>query len=213
MNKLIYIIGTLAVLITGTMILINSTTEPMVVEAMAETSPECDWTIVEIYDDLETESVTEAITEPPATIEETEAETESSTESFTQKYYNVNLTEYVQDVIFAECEKYGIQPSVIIAMIERESQFQTYAMGDDGRSFGLMQIQPKWHLQRMIDMGCTDLFDPIQNVKVGIAILGELKNMHNDIGWALTAYNAGMGAANEGLNNYAMAVLSRSHEI
>lgn len=158
-------------------------------------------TIHEGKDTPETESATEATTEPSETI----AETESSTTS----YYNVNLSEYVQDVIFAECEKYGIPPSIVIAMIERESQFQVYAMGDDGRSFGLMQIQPKWHLQRMIDMGCTDLFDPIQNVKVGIAILGDLKNQHNDIGWALTAYNSGSG----GLNAYAMAVIERANEL
>ncbi len=209
MNKLIYITGILAVLITGSMILVNSTTEPMVAEAKTETSPERDWTVIEIYDTPETESATEAITEPSESI----AETESSTTSSTTLYYNVNLSEYVQDVIFAECEKYGIPPSIVIAMIERESQFDQFAMGDDGRSFGLMQIQPKWHLQRMIQMGCTDLFDPIQNVKVGIAILGDLKNQHNDIGWAVTAYNAGIGAADDGLNNYAMAVLSRAHEI
>lgn len=208
MNKILYIIGTLAVVITGTMILINSTTEPMVAEAKTETSVISEWKVVEItsasetdIDTPNTEDVTEVITEPSETI----AETESSTIS----YYNVNLPEYIQDVIFAECKMYGIPPSIVIAMIERESRFDRYAIGDDGRSFGLMQIQPKWHLQRMITMGCTDLFDPIQNVKVGIAILGDLKNQHNDIGWALTAYNSGSG----GLNAYAMAVIERANEI
>jgi hypothetical protein len=208
MNKLLYIVGILAVVITGTMILINSTTEPVVVEAKAETSVISEWRVVEItsatetdVDTPDTENVTEAITEPSETIAETE--------SYTESYYNVNLPEYIQDVIISECERYGIPSSIVIAMIERESQFQVYAMGDDGRSFGLMQIQPKWHLQRMIAMGCTDLFDPIQNVKVGIAILGDLKLQHNDIGWALTAYNSGSG----GLNAYAMAVIERANEI
>lgn len=216
MNKILYIVGMLAVIITGTMILINSTTEPVMAEAKPKTSVISEWRVVEITsatetdgDDPETESVTEAVTEPSETI----AETESYTESSTTSYYNVNLPEYIQDVIIAECKMYGIPPSIVIAMIERESQFDRYAIGDDGRSFGLMQIQPKWHINRMIQMGCTDLFDPIQNVKVGIAILGDLKNQHNDIGWALTAYNAGYGAADEGLNNYAMAVLSRANEL
>lgn len=208
MNKILYIVGILAVVITGTMILINSTTEPMVAEAKTETSVISEWKVVEItsasetdIDTPETESATEAITEP--------SETTPSTESPTVSYYNVNLPEYIQDVIFAECKKYGIPPSIIIAMIERESQFDRYAIGDDGRSFGLMQIQPKEHIDRMIKMGYTDLFEPIQNVKVGIAILGDLKNQHNDIGWALTAYNSGSG----GLNAYAMAVIERANEI
>lgn len=212
MNKLLYIVGILAVLITGTMILINSTTEPMVAEAKTKTSPVNEWRVVEVtsasetdVDIPETESATEAITEPSETI----AETESYTESSTTLYYNVNLPEYIQDVIIAECKMYGIPPSIVIAMIERESQFDRYAIGDDGRSLGLMQVQPKEHINRMIQMGCTDLFDPIQNVKVGIAILGDLKNQHNDIGWALTAYNSGSG----GLNAYAMAVIERANEL
>ena len=154
-----------------------------------------------------TESVTEEATEPPVTT----METISSPESSTTLYYIVNLSTEVQDVIFAECEKHGISPAIVIALIERESQFDQYAMGDDGRSFGLMQIQPKWHLEKMIQMGYTDLFDPIQNVKVGIAILGELKLQYNDIGLALTAYNS--GKANQGLSTYATAVLARANEL
>ena len=205
MNKILYIVGILAVVITGTMMLVNLTTKPVMAEAKAEQGFTGDWSVIEVTTTPETESVTEATTEP--------SETAPSTESSTISYYNVNLPEYVQDVIFAECEKYGIPPSIVISMIERESQFDRYAIGDDGRSFGLMQIQPKWHIERMIQMGCTDLFDPIQNVKVGIAILGDLKNQSNSIGWALTAYNAGYAAANEGLNIYAMSILSRAYEI
>lgn len=205
MNKILYIVGILAVVITGTMMLVNFTTEPITTKAKAEQGFTGDWSVIEVTTTPETESATEAVTEP--------SETTPSTESATTSYYNVNLPEYVQDVIFAECEKYGIMPSIVIAMIERESQFDRYAIGDDGRSLGLMQIQPKWHIERMIQMGCTDLFDPIQNVKVGIAILGDLKNQSNSIGWALTAYNGGYAMANEGLSIYAMSILSRAHEI
>lgn len=209
MNKILYIVGILAVVITGTMMLVNFTTKPVMAEAKAEQRITGDWSVIEVTTTPETESATEATTEPS----ETTPSTESSTTSSTTSYYNVNLPEYVQDVIFAECEKYGIMPSIVIAMIERESRFDRYAIGDDGRSFGLMQIQPKWHIERMIQMGCTDLFDPIQNVKVGIAILGDLKNQSNSIGWALTAYNGGYAMANEGLSIYAMSILSRAHEI
>lgn len=126
-------------------------------------------------------------------------------------YYNVNLSTEVQDVIFAECKKHNIHPSIVIAMIERESQFIPDIIGDNGNSFGLMQIQPRWHSQRMAKLGCTNLLDPIQNVTVGIDLLGELYNRYGDIGLALTAYNS--GSANNGYNGYATAVMARANEV
>lgn len=166
--------------------------------------------VITIHDDVdtpETKIVTEAVTEPPVTTLSTESETTLPT----KRYYNINLSTELQDLIFAECKMYGIPLSIVIAMIERESQFDRYAMGDDGRSFGLMQIQPKWHLQRMIQMGYTDLFDPIENIKVGTAILGDLYAQYNDIGLALTAYNS--GSANDGYNGYAIGIMARANEI
>jgi soluble lytic murein transglycosylase-like protein len=96
-------------------------------------------------------------------------------------------------------------------MIERESRFDRYAIGDDGRSFGLMQVQPKHHLQRMIDLGCTDLFEPFKNVRVGIDYLAELQNRYGDITKALVAYNA--GSYNGTITNYAYDVLARAERL
>lgn len=160
---------------------------------------------------VETEYIPE-VTEPETIVEETTiAVVESSTASSTTLYYNVNLPTEVQDVIFAECEKYNIPPSIVIAMIERESQFIPNVVGDNGNSFGLMQIQPYWHSQRMARLGCTDLLDPIQNVTVGIDFLGELYIRYGDIGLALTAYNS--GSANNGYSGYAIAVMARANEV
>lgn len=158
-------------------------------------------------DTPETESATEATTEPSVAI----GETTPSTESPTTSYYNVNLSPEVQDVIFAECEKHGISPAVVVAMVERESKCDQYAMGDDGRAFGLMQIQPKWHLKRMIDLSCTDLFDPVQNVTVGINYLAELNNRYGDVSKALVAYNR--GSYNGTITSYATEVLARANEL
>ncbi len=127
------------------------------------------------------------------------------------KYFDCALSKEVQDCIFAECEKNGISPAVVIAMIERESGFDRYAIGDDGRSFGLMQIQTKWHIKRMIELECTDLFEPHKNVTVGIDILAELQNRYGDITKALVAYNA--GSYNGTITNYAYAVMARANEI
>jgi soluble lytic murein transglycosylase-like protein len=130
----------------------------------------------------------------------------------TRKYFDVPLSEEVQERIFDECEKHDLSPAVVVAMIERESKYDTYALGDDGRSFGLMQIMAKWHLQRMIDLNCTDLFDPCQNVTVGIDILAEQMDRYDgDIAKALTAYNRGY--YNGTITEYATSVLEQAKKI
>ena len=144
------------------------------------------------------------------TNEETQTETEEETVPEV-KYFDCPLSEFVQDYIFAECERYGISPVVVIAIIEKESTYDRYAIGDNGRSFGLMQIQPRWHLKRMIELDCTDLFDPIKNVKVGINYLAELQNRYGDITKALVAYNA--GSYNGTITNYAYDVLARAERL
>ena len=127
-------------------------------------------------------------------------------------YFDVPLDHDVQEHIFTECEKHNIQPAVIVAMIQKESNFNTYCIGDDGRSAGLMQIQAKWHIKRMIALDCTDLFDPHQNITVGIDYLAELYNKYGcDYGKALTAYN--QGSYKGTVTNYAESVLKTSHKL
>ena len=158
------------------------------------------------------------ITEPETmvmeTIPETTAEaitTALETTPITIPRYNVNLSTEVQECIITECEKYNIPPEIVIAMIERESRFNSNAIGDNGNSFGLMQIQPRWHSGRMAKLGCTDLLNPIENVKVGIDYLGELYNRYGDIGKALTAYNTGSYTGT--ITYYTIAVMKRANEI
>ena len=140
--------------------------------------------IVEEVDDIFIEP--EAIEEPAVELEPEPVVT----------YFDVPLDESLQDHIFAECDKYEIDPAIVIAMIERESGFRESVVGDSGRSFGLMQIQPKWHSGRMEKLGCDDLLDPYQNVTVGIDFLAELIGQGKGVEWALMAYNGGPGYAN-----------------
>ena len=155
------------------------------------------------YKVVEKESVTEAVTEPSTAIVEDVAPE--------RIHFNVDLPEYLQDHIFDECERYGVSPAVVVAMIERESNFDTYAIGDDGRSLGLMQIQPKWHIERMVELGCTDLFNPFQNITVGIDYLAELENTYGDTAKALVAYSR--GKYNGTITSYASVVMTRASEL
>lgn len=115
----------------------------------------------------------------------------------TKTYYSVPLDEDLQDHIFALCESRGIDPAIVIAMIGKESTYNKDAVGDSGNSQGLMQIQPRFHMARIEKLGVTNLFDPYQNVEVGIDLLDELYSKGKSIEWTLMAYNGGASYANE----------------
>lgn len=88
-------------------------------------------------------------------------------------------------------KKYGLNPDVIKALIEEESGWLSSAEGDDGNSIGLMQIQERWHKERMKRLGVTDLYDPEQNITLGCDILSELVNKYGNYRDALSVYNSG----------------------
>lgn len=126
--------------------------------------------------------------------------------------YDVPLSAALQLHIIQVAGFYHIDPAIIFAICYRESTYNPASIGDNGRSFGLMQIQPKWHSERMARLGCTDLLDPFQNVTVGIDYLAEQVDRYGgDISKALVAYNA--GHYNGTITSYAVAVLAEADEL
>lgn len=134
------------------------------------------------------------------------------------EYYNVPLSEDLQDYIFELCGDYGIDPAIIIGMINQESRFTADAIGDSGNSLGLMQIQPQWNYDRMNRLGCPDLLDPYQNVTVGIDILAYYLNQSGSIEYSLMAYNGGPTYAsnmwNSGqISSYASSIINYANNL
>lgn len=134
--------------------------------------------------------------------------------------YDIPLSDELQMFISEKCESSGIDPTIIFAMIERETNYNAKAMGDGGESYGIMQIKAKYHTERMVDLNCTDLLDPYQNVTVGIDILCELLSKYDDMEMALCAYNAGESGAYEHYfskgvysSRYSKAVIERAKEL
>ena len=123
-------------------------------------------------------------------------------------YYPVPLDHDLQAHIIRTCDEYGVDSAVVVAMIERESGFDANAIGDGGESYGLMQIQPKWHSKRMEKFGVTDLLNPYQNTTVGIDYLAELLERY-PLESALTAYNSGSSGESE----YAKEVMAYTEEL
>ena len=110
--------------------------------------------------------------------------------------YPVNLDTDLQRYIIETCEKYTINPSIIIAMCFYESSFNADAIGDNGECMGLMGISPKWCWPEMEKLNCPDMRDPYQNVTVGIDIFAQkLAKYDGNTDMALMSYNAGDAGA------------------
>ncbi len=140
---------------------------------------------------------------------------ESKTRSM---YYDVPLSAEVQEEIRQICDSREVDMTLVLAMIEKESDFETDAVGDGKESYGLMQIQPRWHLNRMEKLGVTDLLDPGQNVSVGVDIVAELSSKDKGQAWTLMAYNGGESLADRNLregkvSEYALSVMNIQKEI
>ena len=110
--------------------------------------------------------------------------------------YPVNLDADLQRYIIETCEKYTINPSIIIAMCFYESSFNADAIGDNGEGMGLMGINPRWCWPEMEKLNCPDMRDPYQNVTVGIDIFAQkLAKYDWNTEMALMSYNAGDAGA------------------
>ena len=179
-------------------------------------TPVVESTAPEVSPEVPAEPIPET-SDPEEVMTEEAIPAEPIPEVQTVKAYSVPLDLELQLFIIQVCEDYHIEPSIVIAMIERETRFDVDAIGDNCHSYGLMQIQQQWHQGRMDKLGVTDLLDPYQNVLVGIDYLAELCGLYEDIEMALMAYNAGCNGAHQywfsnGIfsNAYSQGVLDRS---
>ncbi len=115
---------------------------------------------------------------------------------------DVPLSYEDQDFLHTACQESGVPYALALAVIERETQFQNL-VGDDGASLGYMQVQERWHWDRMERLGVTDLMNPFGNFRVGCDFLAELLEKY-PTQEALTAYNSG----SPGYNQYSYDVMA-----
>lgn len=114
---------------------------------------------------------------------------------------DVPLDGETQALLRSACEEAGITYELALAVIRQETDFRNI-VGDNGDSIGYMQIQPRWHEERMELLGVTDLADPYSNFRVGCDFLAELLGKYT-LEDALTAYNSGK----PGKSEYATSVI------
>jgi soluble lytic murein transglycosylase-like protein len=125
-------------------------------------------------------------------------------EGVESKSYPVSKTEGVHATVFVSAEKTrsyddlivehaqlnGVRTDLVRAVVQVESAYNPNARSPKGAK-GLMQLMPA----TISRFGVANPYNPVENVRAGVAYLRELLNRYrNNEELALAAYNAGPGA-------------------
>ena len=117
---------------------------------------------------------------------------------------DVDLDPVTQWGIYAAaCDRDPALFCAVIAIAWTESRFQPDTVGDGGNSLGMMQINTRYHGERMEALGVTYLTDPVQCALVAVDYLKELMDSFQaDTGDHVLymAYNMGPSGARKALN-------------
>lgn len=85
---------------------------------------------------------------------------------------DIPLDYATQMLLYGACLEFEVPYELALAVIEQETNFRNVT-GDDGASEGYMQVQQRFHKDRMDELGVTDLMDPEGNFRVGCSFLSE----------------------------------------
>lgn len=88
--------------------------------------------------------------------------------------------------ISANSERFGVDASLVRAVIHAESGFNRFAVSPKGAQ-GLMQLMPS----TARELGVSNSFDPRENIRGGVKYLAQLLERLGDEALAVAAYNAG----------------------
>jgi soluble lytic murein transglycosylase len=118
-------------------------------------------------------------------------------DAWQRRYYQLDH----QKQIAESAERHRVNPNLVAAVIEAESDWQADAMSTAGAQ-GLMQVMPST-AEELARRGRVDekkypasrLSDPAVNIEYGTAYLRYLVERYHEVETALAAYNAGLANA------------------
>jgi soluble lytic murein transglycosylase-like protein len=100
---------------------------------------------------------------------------------------------YLLDWISVMAPKYGLDPYLVDAIVEAESNFGPFKVSKNG-AIGLMQLKKS----TFDDVYKGNVYDPMDNLKAGMIYLKKLlKHFNNNYKLAIAAYNSGPSAVDK----------------
>ncbi len=114
------------------------------------------------------------------------------------------------DAVLKETRTHGLDPLLVLAVIAVESRFNPIAASEQG-ALGLMQVVPRFHMDKLASIGVAALLRPDANIAVGVRILKDaIKRGGTDVAAGLQLYN---GAVDDDTRAYANRVLDEQRRI
>lgn len=121
-------------------------------------------------------------------VSELNNETYTVREFENQIYYDIPLSEELQEYTFIQCVKYDVDPVLALAVMKTESGFKCDSVSatDD---YGMMQINIGNHKWLSDEFNGVNLLDAEDNIKCGVYMLSRIKQ--SDPQKKLMVYNMG----------------------
>lgn len=138
---------------------------------------------------------TEAETGKPAKQEETHAGNEKTAPVVWRE--DVPLRAELQTVLLDACSESGVDPLIMLGLIETESGFKEDAVSTTG-DYGLCQLNHNYF---------DPTLSPEENLRAGVELLGKHLQTYGTVGAALTAYHVGH---DDGTRAYAGVVIEKA---
>lgn len=114
------------------------------------------------------------LTSLEAVVLELENENYSLDEFQNQTYYNINLSQDLQEYTFIQCIKYDVEPVLALAVMKTESGFNPDAVSETN-DYGIMQINACNYRWLSDAFGDIDLLDAKDNIRCGVYMLSKIK--------------------------------------
>lgn len=109
-----------------------------------------------------------------------------------QLYYDIKLSQELQEYTFIQCIKYDVEPVLALAVMKTESNFNSKAVSETN-DYGIMQINECNHKWLSDEFGDIDLLNAKDNIKCGVYMLSRIK--YPDSEMKLMIYNMGSAYA------------------